>query len=234
MKEIIVSVITVTRNPGPEILDTIKGIGDFISDEVEYILVDGNSKPEILNTITSNLPAGSKFLTEPDLGIYDAMNKAWIMASGKFLLFINEGDQLLHLPLNTLRVSEADVLLGSVFLDGDCLFQGKNSKLLRFRNLWPHQGTFYKRTVPFRYNPSLKIFGDFDLNQHLFCLHLKIEQMRNAEPIARHQRGGISGSRQGLDEFYRIIRTNFGLWAVIIAFLWFKLDGLKKKLYLYL
>ncbi len=229
MKEVLLSIITVTKNPKPEILDTIKRIGNFISDEVEYVLVDGKSDEEIVRQMVSKMHAETKFISEPDTGIYEAMNKAWSMASGKFLLFINEGDELLHLPLAFLRNSEADVVLAAAYISGNKVFQGKNTGLIRYRNHWPHQGTFYKRKIPLRYNPYLKIFGDFDLNQRIYLNNLKTDQIPDDVPISNHSFGGISGEKSGLEEFYRVIRTNFGIGAVLISFFWFKLEGLKKK-----
>ena len=230
MKKVILSIITVTRNPGSEILKTISGISQFLSEEVEFVLVDGNSDEPILNSMIAQLPENTKFLSEPDMGIYDAMNKAWEMAEGKYLLFLNHGDELLWIPNEILRGSDADVLLGSVLLDNGLQFQGRNSVLLQFRNLWPHQGTFYKRESSFRYNSSLKIFADFDLNQRLYRTNSKIQFLPVSKPLARHQAGGVSGDPKGLNEFYSIIRANYGLLSVAISFLWFKLEGFRKKL----
>jgi glycosyltransferase involved in cell wall biosynthesis len=229
MSEVLLSIISVTRNPAPAMLDTISGINRFVSDEVEYVLVDGNSEEKIRNQMQALLHQNSKFLSEPDQGIYDAMNKAWELASGKYLLFLNEGDELLHLPLEILRTSTSDVLLGSVFLDDDARFQGRNSVLLFFRNLWPHQGTFYRREIAYRYNTTFRIFADFDLNQRLIRQKARIRHLAFSHPIARHLSGGISGQQSGLAEFYSIIRTNFGVISVALAFFWFKLEGLNRR-----
>jgi glycosyltransferase involved in cell wall biosynthesis len=231
MKEVILSIITVTKNPKELILDTIETIGKFISDEVEYIVVDGKSDQEILNKIVTHLPQNTKIISEPDSGIYEAMNKAWDLASGKYLLFINEGDYLLHIPLIFLRNSDADVIIGSVKLSEDTIFQGKKTASIKYRNFWPHQGTFYKRNIPIRYNTKYKIFGDFDLNQQLFVNNYTIEQIPDCEPIALHTMGGISNMKSGLKEFYQIIRSNFGITSIALAFLWFKLEGFRNKLF---
>lgn len=232
MKQVLLSIITVTRNPDAGILRTISGISRFLSDQVEYVLVDGGSERAILQQMKDLLPPEARFLSEPDEGIYDAMNKGWEMARGKYLLFLNDGDELLQIPLEELRNSEADVLLGSVQLDSGRLFAGRNSLLLRFRNLWPHQGTFYKRELAFRYQSQLKIFADFDLNQRLQKSQRPIACLSENAPLARHRSGGISGNRKGLKEFYSIIRSNYGFWSVAIAFLWFKLEGITNRFHL--
>lgn len=232
MTQVLLSIITVTRNPDAGILCTISGINPFLSERVEYVLIDGGSEGAILQRMKDVLPFEAKFLSEPDEGIYDAMNKGWKMARGKYLLFLNEGDELLQVPEEDLLHSEADVLLGSVQLDSGRQFNGQNSALLRFRNLWPHQGTFYRREMAFRYNSGLKIFADFDLNQRLYKSRLRIECLSTNLPVARHRSGGISGNRNGLKEFYAIIRTNFGELSAGIAYLWFKLDGIARRLHL--
>ena len=231
MNEITVSIISVTYRPGVSFLKTLGSIMALKSKEIEFILIDGGSGPEFTDLIAPFLPDINTFISEKDGGIYEAMNKGWNLAKGKFLLFINDGDELLDLPLETLKKSLADVLLGSVILTGNELFKPENSFTLKIRNTWPHQGTFYSRNLPFRYCTDYKIFADFDLNQKLNKSGIQIELLDPLKPIAFHDTRGISHQKSSLPEFYSILSKNQGTWAVWAAFIHFKWMGLKTRLF---
>jgi hypothetical protein len=69
------------------------------------------------------------------------------------------------------------------------------------------------------------------LNQRLIRQKARIRHLVVSYPIARHLSGGISGEQSGLAEFYSIIRANFGVISVVIAFFWFKLEGLNRRVF---
>jgi glycosyltransferase involved in cell wall biosynthesis len=88
-KKIIVSVITVVRNDEFYINATIKNVLAQKFDFFEYIVVDGRSEDDTLSVIQSYGDLISRVISEPDDGIYDAMNKAIRVARGEWLIFMN-------------------------------------------------------------------------------------------------------------------------------------------------
>lgn len=85
------SIITVSFNNGKTIIDTIQSVLNQTFKDFEYLIIDGGSvdeTPEIL----SKLPGDVRWISEPDSGIYDAMNKGWKMATGRFIAFLNADD----------------------------------------------------------------------------------------------------------------------------------------------
>lgn len=96
------SIITVTRNAEktlPYTLDSVKGQTCKL---FEYIVVDGASTDSTVNLATQSGIKDMKIISEPDRGLYDAMNKGLGMATGDYLIFLNAGDSF-HSP-DTLQI----------------------------------------------------------------------------------------------------------------------------------
>jgi len=93
----IITVITINRNNAFGLKKTLKSIENQTSKDFEFIVIDGASTDESISLLQtfqlSNLQT-FKWVSEPDSGIYNAMNKAIKMATGDYFLFINSGDEL--------------------------------------------------------------------------------------------------------------------------------------------
>lgn len=97
-----ITVATVTYNAGPLIARTIESVEEQTYPYVEHLIVDGNSQDETLEHIHHYQERNSiaavrheiQCISEPDEGLYDAMNKALDMATGRYILFLNAGDRL--------------------------------------------------------------------------------------------------------------------------------------------
>jgi glycosyltransferase involved in cell wall biosynthesis len=87
-----VSLITVTFNSALTLADTINSIRDQDYSNIEYIIIDGNSNDRTVQLIKENLDVVSSWISEPDTGLYDAMNKGIKMATGEIVGIINSDD----------------------------------------------------------------------------------------------------------------------------------------------
>lgn len=95
MNEFMFSIITVAYNSADTIRDTIESVLNQTYDKYEYIIVDGKSKDntlEIVKEYEEKFKGKLKYISEPDHGIYDAMNKGISMAKGKLIGIINSDD----------------------------------------------------------------------------------------------------------------------------------------------
>ena len=89
-----VSVITVARNAAATIADTMRSVAAQSHADVEHIVVDGGSTDETLAIIRATGPHVASVVSESDKGIYDAMNKGLLLATGEFVGFLNADDML--------------------------------------------------------------------------------------------------------------------------------------------
>jgi len=87
-----VSIVTVCLNSGATLERTIKSVRNQTYRDIEYILIDGGSTDETLEIISRNKEYISHWSSEPDLGIYDAMNKGISHATGQWIHLLNADD----------------------------------------------------------------------------------------------------------------------------------------------
>lgn len=88
----LISIITVTYNAESTVGTTLRSVDLQSFTGYEHLLIDGASKDNTLKIIRESPNANRRFASEPDRGIYDAMNKGISMAKGKYLIFLNAGD----------------------------------------------------------------------------------------------------------------------------------------------
>ena len=97
------SVITVTYNAEAVLEDTIQSVISQTYRHVEYIIVDGASKDKTVEIIKQYESGIASWISEPDKGLYDAMNKGLKLATGDYVWFLNAGDTLY---LSLIHISE--------------------------------------------------------------------------------------------------------------------------------
>ena len=88
-----ISIITVVYNGEKVLLRTIESIANQTFRDIEYLIIDGRSQDGTLGIIENNNHSITNWISEPDKGLYDAMNKGLRMAHGEYVLFLNAGDQ---------------------------------------------------------------------------------------------------------------------------------------------
>jgi len=134
-----ISIVTVCRNAEKSIEQTIKSVVSQTYQDIEYIIVDGDSTDRTKGIISSYGDRITKLISEPDNGVYEAMNKGIMLASGQFIYFLNSDD---YFADENLIQDVVDFLLAHPdcdFLYGDLLFQverpnGCFTQLITFPN----------------------------------------------------------------------------------------------------
>ncbi|WP_291475184.1 glycosyltransferase family 2 protein [Acidovorax sp.] len=226
----LISVITVIYNGAAELRATIESVLQQKRSDIEYIVFDGGSTDgtcDVLHEFNSRL---DYWISEPDAGIYDAMNKAINLARGQFIYHLNIGDRLLRIPglLDETVPEDVVCIAGVVQTSANGLHIPSAGVALRFHNTLHHQGCFYRKTPELRYDLRYKVFSDFDLNQRLLRSGGKI--VLCSDVVAVHDSGGISHTTNRFFEVYGIVQQNFGPWWVAVCFAYFKYRGLLKRL----
>lgn len=205
-----VSVITVCYNASSSIERTIRSVISQNYPEMEYIIIDGNSSDDTMEYVSKYMDAIDIIVSEPDNGLYDAMNKGVARASGEYLLFINAGD-ILHdensiaLLANAARQSGAAVVGGQTYtLDekGSLAYVHENfsSRLCLLRGMpFCHQATLYKKSLHDifgLYDVKYAVNADYDFILKLYRNNVKFLEL--PQFVADFQQGGISTSRNDI------------------------------------
>lgn len=193
------SIIIPTFNSASVLPKALDSIVSQTFTDWEVLVIDGVSTDDTLKVAQSYNDSRIRIYSEPDKGIYDAMNKGIKKAQGEWLYFLGSDDWLLNENvLNELLVqcgiNGYDVVYGEV--DAPHLasnHSGEWSLQTIDRNRC-HQAIFYRRRVIRRfggYNTKYKIWADYDLNLKWF-FNKKIKKMHIPTVIAHYSEGGYS------------------------------------------
>ncbi len=176
-----VTVVTAVLNDAGHIEQTILSVISQTDIEIEYIIVDGGSKDGTLELIGKYKDKISLLISEPDRGVYDAMNKGIKYSTGDFVYFINSGDVLLNpsilskIKLEELKEKNA-IIYGNVIVaygNIEALEKPRpffNSKM-KFKGIGIcHQSMFFPGELirNEKYDLSYNIAADYDLAYRLW------------------------------------------------------------------
>ena len=229
MNNPLISVITVTYNAAEAVETTIKSIINQPFDNVEYIVIDGNSTDGTQAVVAPYLDKIDVWLSEPDKGISDALNKGVRLAKGKYVIFILAGDTLNELPYKQLEDESADLVCFPVMVTGNIIHQPKVNNWLKIMNTIPHQGAFFKRTDNLIHDNRWRFYCDLALCQIYYQKKLSIK-VYNTPVVAFHGLDGATSNKRNFKEVFKIVEDNYGWGYKALSFLYFKFVGLKNRL----
>ena len=233
------SIITVTYNAGKVLEDTIQSVVFQTYRNVEYIIVDGGSTDNTLDVVHKYQERISKVISEPDKGLYDAMNKGIRMATGDYLCFLNAGDELhenetLQKIVYTLKGKELpDVIYGETAIvdeEGHFLHMRRLStpehlhwKSFKEGMLVCHQAFFARRELALDnpYDLRYRFSADFD-----WCIRI-MKQSKNLHnthlTLIDYLNEGMTtqNHKASLKERFRIMTKHYGWISTILHHGWF-------------
>lgn len=231
------SVITVTYNAIHTLERTLKSVREQSYPHIEHIIVDGNSKDGTVELIRRHENKQTVWVSEPDKGLYDAMNKGAAMASGDYLCFLNAGDTFFD-------TQTVEKLIGLFYRDnfpdilyGETAIVDDDGKFLRMRRLeapetltWKsfkngmlvcHQAFIVRRELFEPYDLTYRFSSDFD-----WCIRMmkKTTTIRNTHLtlINYLNEGTTTANRKAsLKERYRIMSKYYGTVSSFLRHVWF-------------
>ena len=204
-----ISIITVVWNNVKTIKDTIDSVLSQTYKNIEYIVIDGGSTDGTLSLLESRRDQLSALVSEPDEGIYDAMNKGIKLAKGDVMGFLNSDDFYLNDKVISKVASEfeRDIFLDASYANLIYVDQTNTSKIIRYfktgefkqglflKGWCPAHPTFFVRRSVYERN------GNFDLNYHfasdveLMMRFLEIHKIKSLyipEVMVKMRMGGVS------------------------------------------
>jgi glycosyltransferase involved in cell wall biosynthesis len=170
------SVILVCKNPGPRLPAALESLWVQRFVQPEIIVIDGASTDGTRAWLEAQRGRLAVIVSEPDTGVYEAMNKGVAAATGEWILFLGAddrlvGDLVLSEAVNWMRKTEAGVAAGEAAYDDGRIYKLRSRVNPLARNFVHHQAAFYRRTLfaengPF--DPSLAVMADYEFNLRLW------------------------------------------------------------------
>ena len=215
------SVVTVTLNAAASIEETIRSVLFQSYDNVEYVVVDGGSTDGTLDIIKAYGDTIDFWISEPDGGIYQAMNRALSLIGGRYVNFLNADDHYVHAGtlqqvVSAFQTDAPQVVVGSVLMlnkasgYGFIRHNNVNKYYYLFRGL-PQQAFFYDASVfeTATFDESLPIASDLDFYLGLL-LGGKARVKSVPMPVVVFNTGATSSDEERLQrDRERVIRKHF-------------------------
>ena len=230
------TVITINYNNYSGLIRTAESVINQTSrSDIEWIIVDGDSSDSSKDWIKKNKSNVDVLISEPDNGIYDAMNKGMEIASGEYLWFMNSGDAIFD--LNTTRLLLKDIESGKDIYFSDTMFiDQKGTEIGLISQLKPqrlpeklvpssfrfgmnvcHQSFVVKKKEAPKYNMEYRLASDIDWviailknsPSNICCNYI----------LSRFETGGSSyqNTNEAWKERYKVLREHYGRWPNILA-----------------
>jgi glycosyltransferase involved in cell wall biosynthesis len=215
-----VTIITVTYDVALFLEDFLKNVLPYRSPEVELIILDGNSTDDTLSILQQYNNQIDYWRSEPDAGIYDAMNHATQYARGQWLYFIGADDRLLPGFNKAIKylTNANTIYYGKVVFRGEVF--DKKFKRYDFAKInICHQSIFYPASVfkHYQYNTTYKVFADHYLN--MCCFTDKRYQWQFIDELmAVFDPRGYSSSTKDFafeKDYYHNLRRQLGWWIYL-------------------
>lgn len=221
-----ISIIIVTYNVVRLLEETISSILTVGYPNYKLIIIDGGSTDGTVALIEKYSSSISYWVSEPDNGIYHAMNKGWAQADKEsHILYLGAGDHILSLPAKTPLKKEC-IYYGDVKITSSFTFKSSADWRLKIGNTLHHQSLLIPKRLhldpPF--NDLYKVYGDFDFNQRLYAAGTCF--IRSNEISSYALPDGIS-QRLETFEWLSIIKKNFGPLYAGIGYLFFYYHKIK-------
>jgi len=245
-----ISIITVCYNSDATLQKTIESVASQTYKNIEYIVIDGNSKDDTFEIIKKHHASIAKWISEPDKGLYDAMNKGIAMATGDLIGILNSDDvfnsnTVIEEIVNFHKLNNIEASVGNI------IQHKENGKIIRLYSskYWspeklkigfmpPHPSIFFKKDLFDKfgnYDLGFKIGADYELITRFF-LKDNISWKYSGITTTAMLVGGLSSSgsssyRLITKEIQKALAMNGILSSPLkikIRFLW-KIIGFLKK-----
>lgn len=242
-----ISIITITYNAEKFLEKTILSVLQQSNHDFEYIIIDGNSKDatvSIIKNYEEKIAKGFfhgldstqfKWISEPDQGLYDAMNKGIHKATGDFVWFVNAGDKIyctetLQQIQELIDIEpECDFIYGqSIMIDQEDIEIGERHKIaprvIHKKTFLQglvvcHQSVLVRKNIVPEYNLAYRIASDFDWV--IRSIEKSVCQGYIDQYLSKFMIAGVSSQQRvsAWKERFMIMKTHFGLFLTLWAHL---------------
>lgn len=248
-----ISIVSITYNAAQVLQRTLDSVSSQTYRDIEHLIIDGASKDETVamaNAYKQQVSYAVVVQSEPDRGIYDAMNKGLRLATGDYIVFMNAGDAF-HEPTTLERIA-ASATTNVAVLYGDTNVVDGEGRFLRKRHLsapdhltWRsfkhgmlvcHQAFYARldiaRDIPYdlQYRHSADVDWCIRVMKETERRHLTLQRVSGV--VADFLDGGDStrNHRASLKERFSVMRCHYGLLTTLTMHAWFVVRAISSKL----
>ncbi|MBS9383924.1 MAG: glycosyltransferase [Dolichospermum sp. BR01] len=229
----LVSVITVVFNGEKYIEQTIQSVINQSYANIEYLIIDGGSTDETVNIIRKYDDQINYWISEPDKGIYNAMNKALCVATGDWIFFLGSDDilfnaEVIHKFIFCQKDIDVDIIFGDVIFSNNYYFKSKLNYKMLVGNTLHHQSCFYRKYLfnDFRYQDNYKIGADYELNLKIYTQNGSYKYISSPVSIFRYEGESSRNRDLGITEMNNIRSKYVNYILNIILSLILKVRGI--------
>lgn len=240
----LISIITITYNAGDVLLPTMESVEEQTFRDFEHIIIDGASSDNTLDI--ARRFDGTRILSEPDRGLYDAMNKGLRMAEGNYVVFLNAGDAFRDSDVLSRYAERAAA--GDDIIFADTMIVDAERKDIAPRHLTApkrltkksfaegmlicHQAFMVRRAIAPEYDLRWRFSADYDWTVR--CIEkADMSKCTNLEMVAiSYLSDGLTDKNKfaSLKERYRIMSRHYGTLPTLFRHFRFLLRALRRRL----
>ncbi len=235
-----ITIITVAYNSAATIADTLRSVAGQTHPDIEHIVIDGASSDGTVALVREHASPTMQFLSEPDRGIYEAMNKGLKLATGDLVGFLNADDMFAHRDVvaSIAHAAQRDPAADAVYGDIVYVRADRPDQVLRYwrsgeftrsklRFGWmPPHPTFYVRAAKLaeigHFDDQLRIAADYDfVLRSLAGPNARAAYVRDV--LVRMRAGGASNRsvkamlRKSQEDLWALKRNGIGGWPTLIC-----------------
>jgi glycosyltransferase involved in cell wall biosynthesis len=206
---VFITIITIVKNDKSGFLKTLNSVSNQNFSDYEWVVIDGCSVDGTAELACSIDFPRFKVISEPDAGIFDAMNKALFISEGDFVVFLNAGDifsdrDTLKKVYYALLGNNADFLYGdsSEYFSGRLMYKKARGYMKLKAGMFAcHQSMYYRRQVAndLKFNTSFKVSGDYDFTARFLQITNRIVYVPDS--LCVFDRGGVSNLNKKVGRF---------------------------------
>ena len=205
-------------------MNTIKSVNKQLTPALEHIIIDGNSSDTSIADIQSDLKYYHTVISEPDAGIYDAMNKGISFAKGTYVIFLNSGDTFVSersLSYFSCFLGYYDIIFGDMisYVNEEIHYISYPEKLSLHYMLsagLPHPSTMFRKSLFLEqiglFDCRYKIIADWTFFM-IAIFKYNINYKHIPQPISIFEGGGVSSKKENIsiiiNEYFKFLRIHF-------------------------
>lgn len=251
MKNPDISIITATYNAADTLEPTLRSVEQQTCTNFEHLIVDGGSKDKTLSLVDAYIQRNPSLniscVSEPDRGLYDALNKGIARAKGTYIVFLNAGDSFhskdtLATVIEKMQQNPAVIYGETDLVDGERRFlrhrRLKAPKRLTWKSfqqgmLVCHQSFYARRDLVPTYDLQYRFSADFD-----WCIRVMKEAQRRHLPLVNtneiltdYLSEGLTtqNHKASLNERFEIMAKHYGRLKTYLLHAWFAVRAVFKK-----